>query len=89
MSSRDRGGMQNIHTEDKSLSLSMPKVMEEEMENESFSETEFTAPKRRRKYRTKKLGVEYLILSSLTRKDLYWCVLNRTTASIKTSSGKL
>ena len=39
MSSRDRGGMQNIHTEDKSLSLSMPVVTEEDEENESFSET--------------------------------------------------
>ncbi|XP_055292639.1 snRNA-activating protein complex subunit 1 isoform X2 [Moschus berezovskii] len=53
VSSRDRGDMQKIHMEDKSLSLSMPVVTEEEEENESFSETEFTAPKRRRKQRTK------------------------------------
>ncbi|XP_052503006.1 snRNA-activating protein complex subunit 1 [Budorcas taxicolor] len=53
VSSRDRGDMQNIHMEDKSLSLSMPVVTEEDEENESFSETEFTAPKRRRKQRTK------------------------------------
>lgn len=31
--------MQNVHTEDKSLSLSMPVITEEEEENESFSET--------------------------------------------------
>uniref|UniRef100_A0A8C6DKP8 Small nuclear RNA activating complex polypeptide 1 n=1 Tax=Moschus moschiferus TaxID=68415 RepID=A0A8C6DKP8_MOSMO len=51
VSSRDRGDMQKM--EDKSLSLSMPVVTEEDEENESFSETEFTAPKRRRKQRTK------------------------------------
>lgn len=45
MSSRDRGGMQNIRKKDKSLSLSMPVVTEGEMENESFSETEFTEQK--------------------------------------------
>ena len=39
MSSRDRGGTQNIRKKDKSLSLSMPVVTEGEMENESFSET--------------------------------------------------
>ena len=33
------GDMQNIHMEDKSLSLSMPVVTEEDEENESFSET--------------------------------------------------
>ncbi|XP_060022903.1 snRNA-activating protein complex subunit 1 [Lagenorhynchus albirostris] len=55
MSSRNRGDMQNVHTEDKSLSLSMPVITEEEEENESFSKTEFTAPKRRRKHRTKSL----------------------------------
>uniref|UniRef100_A0A4W2FDG8 Small nuclear RNA activating complex polypeptide 1 n=1 Tax=Bos indicus x Bos taurus TaxID=30522 RepID=A0A4W2FDG8_BOBOX len=53
VSSRDRDDMQNIHMEDKSLNLSMPVVTEEDEENESFSETEFTAPKRRRKQRTK------------------------------------
>lgn len=53
VSSRDRGDMQNIRMEDKSLNLSMPVVTEEDEENESFSETEFTAPKRRRKQRTK------------------------------------
>ncbi|XP_020752078.1 snRNA-activating protein complex subunit 1 [Odocoileus virginianus] len=53
VSSRDRGDMQNLHKEDNSLSLSMPVVAEEDEENESFSETEFTAPKRRRKQRTK------------------------------------
>lgn len=31
--------MQNVHTEDKSLSLSMPVITEEEEENERFSET--------------------------------------------------
>ena len=31
--------MQNVHKEDKSLSLSMPVITEEEEENESFSET--------------------------------------------------
>ncbi|XP_036700309.1 snRNA-activating protein complex subunit 1 isoform X2 [Balaenoptera musculus] len=55
MSSRNRGDMQNVHKEDKSLSLSMPVITEEEEEDESFSETEFTAPKRRRKHRTKSL----------------------------------
>ena len=49
------GDMQNRHMEDKSLSLSMPVVTEEDEENKSFSETEFTAPKRRRKQRTKSL----------------------------------
>uniref|UniRef100_A0A8B9X511 Small nuclear RNA activating complex polypeptide 1 n=1 Tax=Bos mutus grunniens TaxID=30521 RepID=A0A8B9X511_BOSMU len=39
VSSRDRGDMQNIHMEDKSLNLSMPVVTEEDEENESFSET--------------------------------------------------
>ncbi|XP_015105260.1 snRNA-activating protein complex subunit 1 [Vicugna pacos] len=53
-SSRNRGGMQNVHKEDKSLSLSMPVITEEEEENESFSETELTASKRRRKFKTKK-----------------------------------
>ena len=52
VSSRARGDM---HKEDKSLSLSMPVVTEEDEENKSFSETEFTAPKRRRKQRTKSL----------------------------------
>lgn len=52
MSSRDN--MQNVHNEDKSLSLSMP-VITEEVENESFSESEFTEPKRKRKQRTKSL----------------------------------
>uniref|UniRef100_A0A8C4MH27 Small nuclear RNA activating complex polypeptide 1 n=1 Tax=Equus asinus TaxID=9793 RepID=A0A8C4MH27_EQUAS len=38
MSSRNRDDMQNVHKEDKSLSLSMPVITEEEEENES-SET--------------------------------------------------
>nr|XP_008536149.1 PREDICTED: snRNA-activating protein complex subunit 1 isoform X2 [Equus przewalskii] len=54
MSSRNRDDMQNVHKEDKSLSLSMPVITEEEEENES-SETEFTALKRKRKHRTKSL----------------------------------
>uniref|UniRef100_A0A8C9JFE2 Small nuclear RNA activating complex polypeptide 1 n=1 Tax=Panthera tigris altaica TaxID=74533 RepID=A0A8C9JFE2_PANTA len=41
--------VQNVHKEDKSLRLSMPVITEEEEDNESFSETEFTAPKRKRK----------------------------------------
>ncbi|XP_008068575.1 snRNA-activating protein complex subunit 1 isoform X2 [Carlito syrichta] len=49
MSSRNKGNMQNVHKEDKSLSLSMPIITEEEEENESASETEFTALKRKRK----------------------------------------
>ncbi|XP_069321143.1 snRNA-activating protein complex subunit 1 [Eulemur rufifrons] len=50
MSSRNKGNVQNIRKEDKSLSLSMPIITEEEEENESFSETEFTVPKRKRKH---------------------------------------
>ena len=42
VSSRARGDM---HKEDKSLSLSMPVVTEEDEENKSFSETEFTEQK--------------------------------------------
>ncbi|XP_044086826.1 snRNA-activating protein complex subunit 1 isoform X1 [Neovison vison] len=53
MSSRNKDDMQNVHKEDKSLRLSMPVITEEEEDNGSFSETEFTAPKRKRKYRTK------------------------------------
>ncbi|OWK00900.1 hypothetical protein Celaphus_00016662, partial [Cervus elaphus hippelaphus] len=53
VSFRARGDTQNIHKEEKSLSLSTPVVTEEDEENKSFSETEFTAPKRRRKQRTK------------------------------------
>ncbi|XP_019606345.1 snRNA-activating protein complex subunit 1 [Rhinolophus sinicus] len=55
MSSRKRDDTQNIHKEDKCLSLSMPVITEEDEENESYSETEFTAPKRKRKHRTKSL----------------------------------
>ncbi|XP_046935504.1 snRNA-activating protein complex subunit 1 isoform X4 [Lynx rufus] len=55
MSSKNRDDMQNVHKEDKSLRLSMPVITEEEEDNESFSETEFTAPKRKRKSRTKNL----------------------------------
>ncbi|XP_007530864.1 snRNA-activating protein complex subunit 1-like [Erinaceus europaeus] len=47
-----RGNLQNIHKEEKSLRLSMPVITEE---NESFSETEFMAPKKKRKHRTKSL----------------------------------
>ncbi|XP_060030852.1 snRNA-activating protein complex subunit 1 isoform X2 [Erinaceus europaeus] len=50
-----RGNLQNIHKEEKSLRLSMPVITEEEEENESFSETEFMAPKKKRKHRTKSL----------------------------------
>uniref|UniRef100_A0A2K5RVU6 Small nuclear RNA activating complex polypeptide 1 n=1 Tax=Cebus imitator TaxID=2715852 RepID=A0A2K5RVU6_CEBIM len=49
MSFRNKGNVQNIHKEDKPLSLSMPVITEEEEENESLSGTEFTASKRRRK----------------------------------------
>lgn len=46
-----------------------------------FGKTEFTE---------QRPGVEYLILRSLTEKIYVSCVLNRKTASIKTSSsGKL
>ncbi|KAF6352469.1 small nuclear RNA activating complex polypeptide 1 [Rhinolophus ferrumequinum] len=55
MSSRKRDDTQNIHKEDKCLSLSMPVITEEDEENKSYSETEFTAPKRKRKHRTKSL----------------------------------
>ncbi|XP_004426279.1 PREDICTED: snRNA-activating protein complex subunit 1 [Ceratotherium simum simum] len=55
MSSRNRDDMQNVHKEDKSLSLSMPVITEEEEDNASFSETEFTTLKRKRKHRTKSL----------------------------------
>lgn len=56
MSSRKRDDMQNIHKEDKCLSLSMPVITEEDEENKSYSESEFTAPKRKRKQRTKSLA---------------------------------
>ncbi|XP_011817375.1 PREDICTED: snRNA-activating protein complex subunit 1 [Colobus angolensis palliatus] len=49
MSFRNKGNMQNIHKEDKPLSLSMPVITEEE-ENESLSGTEFTASKKKRKH---------------------------------------
>ncbi|XP_055145132.1 snRNA-activating protein complex subunit 1 isoform X2 [Hylobates moloch] len=49
MSFRNKGNVQNIHKEDKPLSLSMPVITEEE-ENESLSGTEFTASKKRRKH---------------------------------------
>ncbi|KAM5245127.1 snRNA-activating protein complex subunit 1 [Hipposideros larvatus] len=55
MSSRKRDDTQNMHKEDKCLSLSMPVITEEDEENESYSETEFTAPKKKRKHRTKSL----------------------------------
>ncbi|XP_053459162.1 snRNA-activating protein complex subunit 1 isoform X2 [Nycticebus coucang] len=48
--SRNRGNAQNANKEDKSLRLSMPVITEEEEENGSFSETEFTVPKRKRKH---------------------------------------
>ncbi|KAM9646651.1 snRNA-activating protein complex subunit 1 isoform 1-T1 [Trichechus inunguis] len=48
VSSRNKGDMQNVNKEDKSLSLSMPVITEEEEEqNETFSKREFTVPKRR------------------------------------------
>nr|KAF6487548.1 small nuclear RNA activating complex polypeptide 1 [Rousettus aegyptiacus] len=56
MSSRKRDDMQNIHKEDKCLSLSMPVITEEDEENKSYSESEFTAPKKKRKQRTKSLA---------------------------------
>ncbi|XP_049626404.1 snRNA-activating protein complex subunit 1 [Suncus etruscus] len=46
------GGLQNVPEEDKSSSLSMPIITEEEEESRSFSETQFTALKRKRKCRT-------------------------------------
>ncbi|XP_004055317.2 snRNA-activating protein complex subunit 1 [Gorilla gorilla gorilla] len=49
MSFRNKGNVQNIHKEDKPLSLSMPVITEEE-ENESLNGTEFTASKKRRKH---------------------------------------
>ncbi|XP_059229321.1 snRNA-activating protein complex subunit 1 isoform X1 [Mustela nigripes] len=52
-SSRNKDDLQNVNKEDKSLRLSMPVITEEEEDNGSYSETEFTAPKRKRKYRTK------------------------------------
>lgn len=81
MSSRDRGGMQNIHKKDKSLSLSVSVVTKRKWRTQVLV---------KQSSQNKRPGVEYLILRSLTRKDLYWCVLNRKTASDKTSSsGKL
>ncbi|KAG3261329.1 small nuclear RNA activating complex polypeptide 1 [Ictidomys tridecemlineatus] len=44
------GNVKNVHKEEKSLSLSMPVITEEEEETEDFSETEFTVPKRKRKH---------------------------------------
>ncbi|KAB0344659.1 hypothetical protein FD754_021585 [Muntiacus muntjak] len=70
VSSRARGDTQNIHKEEKSLSLSMPVVTEEDEENKSFRETEFTAPKRRRKQRTK-TWCRVLNIELFDRKDLY------------------
>ena len=67
MSSRARG---DTHKEDKFLSLSMPVVTEEDEGNKSFSETKFTAPKRRRKQRTKP-WCRVLNIELSDRKDLY------------------
>ncbi|XP_015345436.2 snRNA-activating protein complex subunit 1 [Marmota marmota marmota] len=50
ISSRNKGNVKNVHKEEKSLSLSMPVITEEEEETEDFSETEFTVPKRKRKH---------------------------------------
>ncbi|XP_076978555.1 snRNA-activating protein complex subunit 1 [Tamandua tetradactyla] len=47
MSSINKGDMQNVSKEDKSICLSMPVITEDE-ENESFSVSGFTAPKRKR-----------------------------------------
>ena len=69
VSSRARGDTQNIHKEEKSLSLSMPVVTEEDEENKSFHETEFTVPKRR-KQRTK-TWCRVLNIAPFDRKDLY------------------
>ncbi|XP_054423004.1 snRNA-activating protein complex subunit 1 [Pteronotus mesoamericanus] len=55
MSSRKREDIQNTHKEGKCLSLSMPVITEEDEENGSHSETEVTAPKRKRKLRKKSL----------------------------------
>ncbi|KAB0372682.1 hypothetical protein FD755_015435 [Muntiacus reevesi] len=70
VSSRARGDTQNIHKKEKSLSLNMPVVTEEDEENKSFSETEFTAPKRRTKQRTK-TWCRVLNIELFDRKDLY------------------
>ncbi|XP_012869621.1 PREDICTED: snRNA-activating protein complex subunit 1 [Dipodomys ordii] len=49
LSSRSKGNVQNTLKEGKSLHLSMPVITEEEEETDSFSETGFTALKRKRK----------------------------------------
>ncbi|XP_006096090.1 snRNA-activating protein complex subunit 1 isoform X1 [Myotis lucifugus] len=54
-SSRKRDDKQNVHKEDRCLSLSMPVITEEDEENGSQSETEVTSLKRKRKPRTKRL----------------------------------
>ncbi|XP_004837491.2 snRNA-activating protein complex subunit 1 isoform X1 [Heterocephalus glaber] len=50
VSSRSKGKVRNVQKEEKSLRLSMPVITEEEEEHDSFNETEFTAPKRKRKH---------------------------------------
>ncbi|XP_036165202.1 snRNA-activating protein complex subunit 1 isoform X2 [Myotis myotis] len=54
-SSRKRDDKQNVHKEDRCLSLSMPVITEEDEEDGSQSETEVTSLKRKRKPRTKRL----------------------------------
>ncbi|KAM7155963.1 snRNA-activating protein complex subunit 1 isoform 2-T3 [Molossus nigricans] len=54
-SSRKRDDIKNVHKEDTCLRLSMPVIAEEDGEDGSQRETEVTAPKRKRKLRTKSL----------------------------------
>ncbi|XP_054571982.1 snRNA-activating protein complex subunit 1 isoform X2 [Eptesicus fuscus] len=54
-SSNKRDDKQNVHKEDRCLSLSMPVITEDDEENGSQSETEVASLKRKRKPRTKRL----------------------------------